>query len=301
VTFLLRTPTGQLIAPASMTPSGGIQFVAGRGVAYYRVTLPTELTPQRFDHAGTWQVVLLFGKRGGPSIGERAALAQTHAATGAAARGLPFSVSVHAYSNISLRTTVNQASLAPGAEVTITAVALESGIPLERGVTAWAEVTAPDRTTQRVVLRAGGGTARGAFRADQIGVYRVRVRAAGNSSRGNPFQRERTHTAMTVVGGGAPGIGDPAGRSPADRLCGLLACLLGPGRVVSAELERTLRRHGVNLAALRKCLAHTCKRRDDGETDAPAAASPVLSAEVIAQLGALMQRFSADDDGATLS
>lgn len=302
VTFLLRTPTGQLIAPGSMAQFGGIQFVAGRGVAYYRVALPTELTPQRFDHAGTWQVVLLFGKRGGQaSTGERAALAQTHAAAGTAARGLPFSVSVHAYSNISLRTTVNQASLAPGAEVTITATALESGIPLERGVTAWAEVTAPDRTAQRVALRAGGGTARGAFRADQVGTYRVRVRATGSSSRGNAFQRERTHTAMTVVGGGAPGLGDPPGRSPADKLCELLACLLGPGHAVSAELERTLRRHGVNLAALRKCLAHTCKRRDDGETDATAAARPQVSAELIAQLGALVQRFSADGDEATSS
>lgn len=62
VDFRLRTPTGQIITPATSAQHTGVEYVLSRGMAFYRVTLPTELQPQRFDHGGTWQMILRIGR-----------------------------------------------------------------------------------------------------------------------------------------------------------------------------------------------------------------------------------------------
>ena len=112
----------------------------------YRLQLPIEFNPGRFDQAGTWHVVLQIGREAaGPrrsrcaqavvdtSIAERRRLAQAAAAEasgggGAAALGArtavaPYSVLVHSYSDVSLRASLRQPSYEPGTTATVEAVA----------------------------------------------------------------------------------------------------------------------------------------------------------------------------------
>jgi hypothetical protein len=62
VDFRLQTPNGLLIEPwrARLEPS--MRFEMGDGVAYYRLALPAQLRPGRFDRSGTWHVLLTPGR-----------------------------------------------------------------------------------------------------------------------------------------------------------------------------------------------------------------------------------------------
>ena len=58
VRFRILTPGGQLIDPAVASQLAGAEFVVGRTVAYYRLTLPVELRIGRPEVDGTWHAVL---------------------------------------------------------------------------------------------------------------------------------------------------------------------------------------------------------------------------------------------------
>jgi hypothetical protein len=76
-------------------------------------------------------------------------------AQGAAEPGLrtvPYSIVVHAYSNLTLEAQAQQSGFAPGGRVNLTASLAQSGIPLEGAAHAWAEVTAPAGTTMTVAF-----------------------------------------------------------------------------------------------------------------------------------------------------
>jgi hypothetical protein len=62
VDFRLQTPTGQIIEPWRALSEPGMRFVLSEGVSYYRLVLPTQLQPNRFDREGTWQALLTIGK-----------------------------------------------------------------------------------------------------------------------------------------------------------------------------------------------------------------------------------------------
>jgi hypothetical protein len=62
VDFRLQTPSGRLIEPWIAMSEPGMRFVISDGVSYYRLVLPTELIPNRFDGSGTWQALLTIGR-----------------------------------------------------------------------------------------------------------------------------------------------------------------------------------------------------------------------------------------------
>lgn len=62
VDFRLQTPTGQIIEPWRATAEPGMRFVLSNGVTYYRLALPAQLRPDRFDQEGTWHALLTIGK-----------------------------------------------------------------------------------------------------------------------------------------------------------------------------------------------------------------------------------------------
>ena len=110
INFRLRTPTGQIIESSSPAAHPYIQFVRSSNVSYYRLSLPVELTPQRLDQGGTWQVSLDIGRPAGtasPSVRrlsrEDVFVANQAIAASKGQRGLPYNVLIHAYSNLSLR------------------------------------------------------------------------------------------------------------------------------------------------------------------------------------------------------
>lgn len=62
VDFRLQTPNGLLIEPWRARLEQSMRFEMGDGVAYYRLALPAQLRPGRFDRSGTWHVLLTLGR-----------------------------------------------------------------------------------------------------------------------------------------------------------------------------------------------------------------------------------------------
>ena len=62
IDFRLQTPNGFLIEPWMATTEPGMRFVLSEGVSYYRLVLPAELVPNRFDGSGTWHALLTIGR-----------------------------------------------------------------------------------------------------------------------------------------------------------------------------------------------------------------------------------------------
>ncbi|HET6935703.1 MAG TPA: LodA/GoxA family CTQ-dependent oxidase [Candidatus Angelobacter sp.] len=284
VNFRIKTPIGFTIDPSTPALQPYIQFVRSRGVSYYRLSLPVELSPLRFEQGGTWQVLLDIGKPAGvgrtvsnrPSRTEE--FQQQQAGSFASREGgLPFSVVVHSYSNLSMRAGASQTSYEPGATVHLNATLAESGAPMKMQATVWAEVTAPDGHLLNVNLHQDDqGLFTGKFIAATPGVYRARVRAAGKSLRGFPFRREQTVTAAVWVGGNT--TGGPGG-SPGDKLCHFLNCIFGEKGVITGELAQLLRRLGFDINALRRCLAECHDSRiPENERAAQVSSSTATSA-----------------------
>lgn len=246
VEFGLQGPAGSVITPASAYPA--ISFVDAAGVEFYRMTLPIEYSPSRFDGAGTWNALLRLGD-------EREQLK----------RGVPYSLVVHTYSNLSLRATLEQTQYDPGATIAVHATLRESGIPLAGNATVWAEVLRPDLTATVAALdETDAGVFAGSFATTIAGAYRVRVRARGQSSRGYPFTREQTLSAGVWHGGGGAGGGPgDGGGGGGECLCRLLRCLLQDSHL-RGEAERRLKALGLDIARVTRCLEECC---DSGRRD----------------------------------
>ena len=189
---------------------------------------------------------------------------------GAAAPGLrtlPYSLVVHAYSNVSLQAHVEQASFVPGAHMTVHASLAQSGIPLAGHAQVWAEVTPPAGSATTIAMPEGDA---GQFTAHlttaRPGVYRFRIRASGTTLSGEPFTREKTLTGAVWRGGDQVSDGGSTGQIIVDylrdrdaRLCELLSCFVQRDGTLSAELEKRLRALGIDLDHARKCLAELCR------------------------------------------
>jgi hypothetical protein len=184
----------------------------------------------------------------------------TPAATAVGQRTLPYSLIVHAYSNISLQAHASQTSFEPGAQIALHATLTQSGVPVTQGAQVFAEITRPDKTMTVVNLTAQEDAYSANFATTLGGVYHFRVRARGATPRGEVFARERSLTAGVWMGGNQSA--DPNRlidylRGRDQKLCDLLTCLTQGGAITPA-LEEHLRAQGFDLAQARKCLSILC-------------------------------------------
>lgn len=282
IDFRIQTPSGYLLGPAEVPLHPDVQYVVSTGVTYYRIRVPFEYLPERFDDRGTWTIVLLVGDRqegnantfaatnaraaaapsrvnplvlAGRSAPPRPAIpqrdsvptssfpilrAEPAATTAARAVGLPYSVIVHAYSDIRLRATAQQGGTRPGERVEIDAFLTEYDIPLT-SADVWADVTWPaGGGTVRLDLKQSGDHFAGAFAASRPGVYLIRIQAAGRSSEGAPFRRELTLTAQTFFE--QQDTGDPQGQRSTEALLEHHI-----RNELSLELVRKLKSRGTDL------------------------------------------------------
>lgn len=312
VDFRLQTPNGFLLEPWRAEAEPGMDFGLGNGQSHFRVALPVQLLPRRFEREGTWHALLTLGRPrleptddpetrtdrsilvGRPQAPpdpqptrrrvlehERAFALATAAGTAAAEaaprRGqVPYSLVVHAYSNVTLRAELRQSGFEPGADVTVHASIAQSGLPPAQEAAVWMEVTRPDGGAVTSELwTAGAGRHEGTFTTSAPGVYQVRLRARGLTRAEVPWVRERTLTAAVWHGGdrdaeSSTGRGDRVAdvlRERDERLCRLLACLTGPDGVLGDRVARQLREQGVDLEHLRRCLKVWCADRDDAPRD----------------------------------
>jgi hypothetical protein len=310
VDFRVQTPSGQIIEPWRAMSDPGMRFVLSEGVTYYRLALPVEFMPNRFDAGGTWYALLTIGRprlersrtrdgsddtirrlmgvrpaqpaaarARGPEARHAAVVAaeqlgaaafaeiSTQATTGQARRTLPYSLVIHAYSNVTFEARVEQASFEPGAQIALNASLAQSGIPLAHHAQAWADVVRPGGSTTTVVMSEGeDGQFAARYTTSASGVYRCRIRAAGTTFSGEPFSREKTLSAAVWRGGDRPS--DPAGTGQIiidylnerdARLCELLSCLFQRDGGISSELETRLCALGLDIDRVRKCLAAFCR------------------------------------------
>jgi hypothetical protein len=62
VDFRVQTPNGLTLAPWRAIAEPGMAFSLTPGNSYYRIVLPVELMPARFEQAGTWHALLRIGR-----------------------------------------------------------------------------------------------------------------------------------------------------------------------------------------------------------------------------------------------
>ena len=297
VNFRLRAPTSSMIIDSSSPAAHPyIQFVRSRGVSYYRISLPTELSPRRLDQGGVWQVLLDIGKPiyAGRGLSTRLSRDvvfiqdQRETSLGGHQGGLPYSLVIHTYSNLSFRASAAQSGYEPGATVQLTATLAESGVPMDAAASVWAEVTTPSKAVMRVQLLQQDDCAYlGKFVSAEIGIYFARVRAAGKTLRGFPFLREQTISVAVWIGGN-----NQVGNSLGSALCHLLNCLFAEKGLISKQAEEILSRLGFNIAVLRHCLAECAQSRISiNERSASAPPSTVATSSLSPAMLSALEQF----------
>jgi hypothetical protein len=247
VTFLIETPAGDVMTPAS-APGLGAAHGIGTNMSYYRFTLPLALgaTPAK---AGTWHAILEMPAGKGAAAKRRGA------------RGIRYSFTAQAFTNLRMDARLSQNSLQPGASFTISATLTEYGIPVAGRANVHAELERPDSSRTTLSLPEGDP---GRFQVSAIatvpGVYRVRVVASGVTMQGVPFTREQLLSATAIVGGDNPWpTTGPSRKGHDENLCKLMECLLGP-----KSIGRLLTQHNVDPKAVLSCVENWCKAELSG-------------------------------------
>jgi hypothetical protein len=248
--FRMITPGGQLISPAMSGIEPNVRYVVGAELAYYRLMLPALPSAPSGSHRGTWRAVLQLQKRVDHSF---AASFDGLAAT--VGHALPFNLSVHTYSNLTLDATLQQDGFAPGAPFHITASLREYRVPLRRPAVVTAELTQPDGTRTTLALTRGADLA---YHADgatrRPGIYQLLIRATGYTSAHSQFTREKLLTAGVWAGGDRPY--DPP-VTAVDPRCTMMRCLLEHA-LTSELLRKRSQELGLDLEALYRCLISHC-------------------------------------------
>jgi hypothetical protein len=226
VDFRLQAPSGTIIEPWLAMGDPGMRFVLSNGVSYYRIALPIEFMANRFDGAGTWHALLRIGDprlersntRNGtdssiryresrrtisiPRAAYNTSLILSQSGQTTAQQIVNYCLSIHAYSNLSMKAYLGQTVFEPGATIDLEASLTQSGIPFSAGVQVWAEVNRPDGTNSSLTLSLQGENQfTASFVAHLPGVYRVRIRAHGKTVAGELLTREKTLTAAVWRGG----------------------------------------------------------------------------------------------------
>ena len=243
----LEAPDGTIVDGNVLNAEGTGEYIVKPGLWLYRFALPAIPSRPGGTHRGRWNVLLRQQRHGR----YRSEYGGSYA-TGA----LPYDVIVHAYSSLEMLAWLNQNTYKPGARVALRARVMEYTRPLVQGVSAWADVTAPDGVTSGVALTAtADGSFEGRFTAPVPGVYQARIRSQGTTTEGSPFTRELTLTAVVRTRGATPPSGDP---DSDDRLCELLHCLARHSKLLDAD-------------ALHKCCRKTNPAADHERERAKAA------------------------------
>jgi len=256
--FALVTPDGSVIGPAS-SGAGPILFVRENLIRYYRLGLPALQQNPFGSHAGQWNLVLRLSRRAGtslPALAKKFRESNPQLGETLAQGIVPYDAIVHTLSALQFAARIEQSGIYAGANATVTASLTEYDVPVERRARVWAEVTLPNQLSLLLSLNE---EAPGQFLASlplsSSGLYTLRVRARGETLRGNPFERERTLTAATYPGGYVP---------PSDKdeirpgWCEILECLFA-GDIWSKRATTKLQEMGIDVDRLRKCLAKHCR------------------------------------------
>jgi hypothetical protein len=162
-----------------------------------RMALPLAGDPAA--HAGMWTAEIGIDRSGLKrylrQLEERKDLAGIQRTR---AHGIPYTLTVHAVSDLRMEVTALQNGHEPGSAVDLLARLTEAGIPVAPQTSVTVRVTMPDGTVRVVPLDLDEpGTYRASIPLLQLGHYPLLVRAGGKTFRGIPFAREELRSAAT--------------------------------------------------------------------------------------------------------
>ena len=128
-------------------------------------------------------------------------------------------------------------------------------LPIHASV--WAEVERPDQSRLRVQLsETEPGLYAGSFQTYLAGVYKCRLMAEGNSSKGLRFTREKTLTAGVYYGEGRP----RGGNESVELMCRLLHCLFEEHEGLPSTSARRLAELGFDMKRFIECIEQVCPK-----------------------------------------
>jgi hypothetical protein len=251
--FAVEAPSGNLITPAN---AGGLgaTFSESATMQFYRYGLPLAIGAG--EQAGKWHAVLEVD----PTKFKRQLTAMRdkdpRGFARASAHGVHFSVNVHAWSNLRMKTRVDQSGSLPGATLFVRSTLTEYGVPVDHRALVRAELRRPDGSmTVLPLAETGPGEFEAAVAGHQTGVYRFRVVAEGSTLRGRPFTREDLATGAIT----SNDVVTTLPEWPTGKLCRFLDCLLGKG-----ALGDFLKKQDIDAAAVRKCVRLLCEPLREG-------------------------------------
>jgi hypothetical protein len=252
IDFVLESPDGSILDPATPMTVSNVQFVEVNQLAYYRLGLPALPADAAGTHSGQWNALLRIRWKG---RGDDRALSY---AVANPQLSIPYDVVVHCYSNLVFTAYAKQSSFEPGASVTVYASLKEYEVAVDHRAKVWVDITRPDASVFSIGL---SETEPGRFDADFLttlsGLYTMRVRCIGNTFRGTPFQREQTLSAAVYPGGDRPP--QTGGNNSVQFWCDVLHCLLSE-KVLAGKLVEKLRVLGIDLNALVRCIGESCRK-----------------------------------------
>ena len=243
----LHTPSGAIIDPS--TAVSGVKFVAGKGVAYYRLTLPLVDAAGKSAGAGRWKAELYCEPAGFRRYLNELEKTDGKAYEFAATHGLRYALEVHARSSLRMTAALERKENAPGTPVAVVAQISEYGLPVERRAEVVAFVAGPNGQSWRVRLdESQPGRFDGTIEAKDTGNYSVRIVANGRTLRKARFTREQTLTTSIYKPksskeerppqGGRPGGGSDS--SPCATLFAELATVLLRERLLLRYVARAM-------------------------------------------------------------
>ncbi len=253
----LEAPDGSLIQ-APMAAGLGMTYGAGAQTKHFRFTLPVAIGAGQ--RAGRWHAVLEVNKNDFKKMLSYLRERKDERYQSFATHGARYSVVAQTYSNLRMAVAVEQTSYEPGADLIFQAVLTEYDIPVEKRAQAQVELTRPGGSVVTLpMFETGPGVFEVTTTAVFAGIYHARIMSKGVTLRGTPFTREWLANAAVWKGGDDPY--QPPRDSGKDELCGLLTCLLSEKNLTRAFEER-LKRDGINLDGIRKCVKAYCRSDD---------------------------------------
>ncbi len=208
--------------------------------------------------AGTWHAILEIDE----ALYKRELVAlkdkNQQAAGNLRAQGAKYCVSVHSFSNLRMTSAVTQNAYDPGSTFTLRANLTEYGQPIEKRATVSAALEYPDHSHGVLSLaEVEPGVFQTSMTAGMPGIYRFLIQAKGGTYRGVKFTREQVLNAA-VYHDIHKTPGKPDGGTTKADLCRLLSCLLDRENL-SPSYEEWLKKQGISLAGIRKCVDIFCK------------------------------------------
>lgn len=256
VDFALEAPDGTVITQAG-APGLGVSFELGTQTRYFHFNLPVAIGTGQ--HAGMWHALLEVNgpdfKKQITQLRERKDAQFERVAT----HGVRYSFVAQARSNLKMVVSLEQSGYAPGADLTLRTALTEYDLPVAKRAWVRVELVRPGGSMVPLQLtEIEPGVFEATTKAQTPGIYQARFMAQGVTLRGKPFTREQLATAAVWRGGDNPY--QPPGNGDGDRWCRLLSCLLSEKTLSDKFLER-LRKEGLDIDAVRKCIQVGCRRR----------------------------------------